>query len=101
MSLLINEVNILISEIRKCESSEQELKLVETEKRKITSKLAGDGLDSERLKKYIWKLLYIKMLGYSIPNMESNVRKLLNSDAFSHKYTAYVALSFVIRHTPV
>jgi len=44
-------------------------------------------------KKYIWKLLYIYVLGYEIDFGQIEAVDLINSNKFSEKYTGYVSTS--------
>ena len=60
-------LNNLISEIRACQSLEEEQKRIDKELAKLRNKFTQtSGLTSYDKKKYAWKLIYIYMLGYDI-----------------------------------
>ena len=94
MSLSIRGLNIFISDIRNCQNKEAEQKRVETEKQKIRQKFAGKtALSSYDRKKYIWKLIYIKLLGYEVDFGYKEAAMLITSFKHSEKYTGYIATS--------
>ena len=47
-------------------------------------------------KKYVWKLLYMYILGYEIDVGHMDAALLINCPKFSEKYTGYVATSILI-----
>lgn len=90
---------------------EEESNRVERELAKIRRKFAAglsskgsstaDGsnpsLSSYQRKKYVWKLVYIHVLGYEVDFGHSEVLTLVKSNKFSEKQVGYVALSLLLR----
>ena len=64
-------------------------------------KLADDGsnptLSSYQRKKYVWKLVYIHVLGYDVDFGHSEVLVLVKSPKYSEKLVGYTALSLLMR----
>ena len=89
---------MFISDIRKCASKEAEEKRVMKEMAKIREKfsntrLALSGYDK---KKYVWKLLYIFMLGYEVDFGHLEAVTLICSPRHSEKYAGYMAASLLL-----
>lgn len=65
------------------------------------AKLAADGsnpsLSSYQRKKYIWKLVYIHVLGYEVDFGHAEVLALVRSKKYAEKSVGYVALSLLLR----
>ncbi len=65
------------------------------------SKARGDesnpSLSSYQRKKYVWKLVYIHVLGYEVDFGHAEVLTLVKSRKFSEKQVGYVALSLLLR----
>ena len=47
-------------------------------------------------KKYVWKLLYMYILGYEIDVGQMDAAFLINCAKFGEKYTGYIACSILI-----
>jgi AP-2 complex subunit alpha len=64
-------------------------------------KLAEDGsnptLSSYQRKKYVWKLVYIHVLGYDVDFGHAEVLVLVRSPKYSEKHVGYTALSLLMR----
>lgn len=64
-------------------------------------KVAEDGsnpsLSSYQRKKYVWKLVYIHVLGYDVDFGHAEVMVLVRSNKFSEKHVGYTALSLLMR----
>ena len=98
-----------ISDLRNAKSKDEEIKRVEKElaniRKKFTAggpaKLNADGsnptLSSYQRKKYVWKLVYIHVLGYEVDFGHSEVLALVRSSKYSEKQVGYVALSLLLR----
>lgn len=56
---------------------------------------ANSSLSSYQRKKYVWKLVYIHVLGYDVDFGHGEVIKLVRSSKFSEKQVGYVALSIL------
>ena len=93
-------LNTFITDIRHCQNKEQEQKRVEKELAKIRQKFAQNkALSGYHRKKYVWKLLYIHILGYEVDFGQNEATLLINSSKFSEKYTGYVATSIFVNET--
>jgi len=99
-----------ISDLRNAKSKEEESNRVERELAKIRRKFAAGlgtksssndasnpALSSYQRKKYVWKLVYIHVLGYEVDFGHSEVLMLVKSSKFSEKQVGYVALSLLLR----
>jgi len=104
-----------ISDLRNAKSKEEETRRVDKElaniRRKFTpansssssqyaspsSSVTNPSLSSYQRKKYVWKLVYIHVLGYDVDFGHGEVVKLLRSPKFSEKQVGYVALSLLFR----
>lgn len=99
-----------ISDLRNAKSKEEESTRVERElakiRRKFASGLSTDkqganesnpSLSSYQRKKYVWKLVYIHVLGYEVDFGHAEVLTLVKSRKFSEKQVGYVALSLLLR----
>jgi len=64
-------------------------------------KVAEDGsnpaLSSYQRKKYVWKLVYIHVLGYDVDFGHAEVMVLVRSSKYSEKHVGYTALSLLFR----
>ncbi|KAG7356935.1 adaptin N terminal region-domain containing protein [Nitzschia inconspicua] len=97
-----------ISDLRNAKSKEEEQKRVDKELANIRKKftatgkqLAEDGsnnsLNSYSRKKYVWKLVYIHVLGYDVDFGHAEVLALVRSTKYSEKHVGYTALSLLLR----
>jgi AP-2 complex subunit alpha len=85
---------------------EEESNRVERELAKIRRKFAAGlkgaadtsntSLSSYQRKKYVWKLVYIHVLGYEVDFGHAEVVTLVQSNKFSEKTVGYVALSLLL-----
>lgn len=95
-----------ISDLRNAKSKEEESNRVERELAKIRRKFAAGlkgaadtsntSLSSYQRKKYVWKLVYIHVLGYEVDFGHAEVLTLVKSNKFSEKTVGYVALSLLL-----
>ena len=101
-------LNNFISDLRNSKSKEEESNRIEVELAKIRKKfnpgdrkLAADGsnpsLSSYQRKKYVWKLVYIHVLGYEVDFGHAEVLTLVRSKKYAEKTVGYVALSLLLR----
>ncbi len=58
----------------------------------------GTGLNSYSRKKYVWKLVYIFMLGYDVDFGHNEILLLLSSPKYSEKNVGYIAAGMLIHH---
>ena len=60
-------LTVFISDLRNCANPDQEKKRVEKEMAHIRSKFTSDSnMNGYNRKKYVWKILYMYMLGYEV-----------------------------------
>jgi len=100
-----------ISDLRNAKSKEEEQNRVNKELANIRKKFTGgsgggtklnaDGsnpsLSSYQRKKYVWKLVYIHVLGYEVDFGHPEVLALVRSSKYSEKQVGYVAMSLLLR----
>lgn len=89
---------------------EEETKRVDKELANIRKKFTSGGsnskknedgsnssLSSYQRKKYVWKLVYIHVLGYDVDFGHAEVLALVRSNKYSEKQVGYAALSLLLR----
>jgi len=97
-----------ISDLRNAKSKEEEQRRVDKELANIRKKftatpkqLGEDGsntaLSSYQRKKYVWKLVYIHILGYDVDFGHPEILSLIKSNKYSEKCVGYTALSLLLR----
>lgn len=95
---VIKGLQILIGDIRACHTREDEAKRVESELDKIRGKFSNNKvLTGYDKKKYVWKLIYIYILGYEVDFGHNYAADLITSTKFSEKITGYIAMSILFK----
>ncbi|GLI58947.1 hypothetical protein VaNZ11_000735 [Volvox africanus] len=90
-------LQVFISDIRACQNKEQEQRRVEKELAKIRAKFGEDkALSGYDRRKYIWKLLYIYMLGFDIDFGHKQACDLIPMQKYSDKQVGYMACSLLL-----
>lgn len=90
-------LQLFISDIRACQNKEQEAKRVEKELAKIRARFGEDKpLTPYDRKKYVWKLLYIYMLGYDVEFGHKQACDLIPAQKYSEKQVGYMACSLLL-----
>lgn len=94
----IRGLQVFISDIRACQNREQETKRVDKELAKIRGKFGDDKktLTAYDRKKYVWKLLYIYMLGFDVEFGHKQACDLIPSAKYSEKQVGYMACSILM-----
>ncbi len=64
---------------------------------KLGADESNPSLSSYQRKKYVWKLVYIHVLGYEVDFGHAEVLSLVKSRKYSEKQVGYVALSLLLR----
>ncbi|GIL70205.1 hypothetical protein Vretimale_3499 [Volvox reticuliferus] len=91
-------LQVFISDIRACQNKEQEQRRVEKELAKIRAKFGEDkALSGYDRRKYIWKLLYIYMLGFDIDFGHKQACDLIPMPKYSDKQVGYMACSLLLQ----
>ena len=89
-------LTIFIGDIKNCSNKEAEIKRVEKELHHIKEKFVGTkNMSGYNKKKYVWKLIYIFMLGYDVDCGHSETINLINSTKFTEKATGYIATGII------
>lgn len=88
-------LKIFIGDIRACKTPEKEQQRVDKEMAHIREKFAAKNLDAYGKKKYMWKLLYIYMLGYEVDIGHVEAMQLLASHTYTEKMAGYMACSIL------
>ncbi|KAL6765658.1 adaptin N terminal region-domain-containing protein [Haematococcus lacustris] len=87
-----------ISDIRSAQNKEQEQRRVEKELLKIREKFNDDkALSGYDRRKYVWKLLYIYMLGYRIEFGYKQAADLIPQQKYKDKQVGYMACSLLLQ----
>jgi AP-2 complex subunit alpha len=95
---IIKGLQILIGDIRNCTTKEEETKRVEEELDKIRKKFSANKvLTGYDKKKYVWKLIYIHILGYDVDFGHNYSADLITSVKFSEKITGYISMSILFK----
>ncbi|KAG1677810.1 hypothetical protein FOA52_008574 [Chlamydomonas sp. UWO 241] len=90
-------LNNFIQEIRDAKNHEQEAQRVEKELAKIREKFGDDkGLTAYDKRKYVWKLLYIHMLGYNIDFGHKQACDLIPKPKYKDKQVGYMACAILM-----
>lgn len=91
-------LKLFISTIHQCTSQSQELARVQLELAHIRAKFELPSLSSYEAKKYVWKLVYIKLLGYAVDFGNRQVLDLLwSASSYQEKMVGYLAYSVLLQ----
>lgn len=97
-SLKMTGLTKFIAEIRKSTNQEAETKIVEAEMKKIRSKFSsGKSMNGYNKKKYVLKLLYIKLLGYRVDIGHSQIESLIKGNNYSEIYSGCISAAGLIQ----
>jgi AP-2 complex subunit alpha len=89
-----------IAQIRKAPNTETENKIIQEELKKIKSKfISKKSLSAYDRKKYVLKLLYVKLLGYRVDFGHKQVLSLIRGVKYSEIYTGCISASGIIPET--
>lgn len=94
-------LTIFIADIKNCQTKDAEEKRVLKEMAKIREKFSNTrkAISGYDRKKYVWKLLYIHMLGYDADFGHLEAINMICSPRYSEKYTGYMAASLLLTAT--
>eukprot|EP00750_Incisomonas_marina_P000502 INCI1040.1.p1 GENE.INCI1040.1~~INCI1040.1.p1 ORF type:complete len:829 (+),score=156.70 INCI1040.1:240-2726(+) len=94
-------LKLFISDIRNCKNQQEEATRVDRELGKIRKKFTSTKkLDGYNQRKYVWKMVYIHMLGYEVDFGAMEVINLITSTKFVEKSTGYLATSIILNQAP-
>ena len=77
-------------------SKEDEVQRVDKEMAKIRRKFTQTRLTGYGQRKYVWKMVYMQMLGYEVDFGAQEVVNLISSTKFSEKSVGYLAVSILL-----
>ena len=91
-------LTVFISDLRNCSTKEQEEKRVEKEMAHIRSKFTSEtNMNGYNRKKYVWKILYMYMLGYEVDFGHMEAVNLISSQKYSEKSVGYAWCALMLR----
>ncbi|KAK1409976.1 hypothetical protein QVD17_36507 [Tagetes erecta] len=90
-------LSVFISEIRNCQNKEQERLRVDKELGHIRNRFKNEkGLTVYDKKKYVWKMLYIFMLGYDVDFGHMEAVSLISAPKYPEKQVGYLVTSCLL-----
>jgi AP-2 complex subunit alpha len=94
-------LNVFIQDIRAAQNdAEKERKRVDKEMANIRQKFTSSkGLDSYNRKKYVWKMIFMFMMGYEVDFGHMEIINCLSAQKYSEKHVGYVGISLLLKNT--
>ncbi|VFQ67210.1 unnamed protein product [Cuscuta campestris] len=90
-------LSVFISDIRNCQNKEQERLRVDKELGNIRTRFKNEkGLTPYEKKKYVWKMLYIFMLGYDVDFGHMEAVSLISAPKYPEKQVGYIVTSCLL-----
>ncbi|XP_071707701.1 AP-2 complex subunit alpha-1-like [Rutidosis leptorrhynchoides] len=89
-------LSVFISEIRNCQNKELERLRVDKELGNIRTKFKNEKLTPYEKKKYVWKMLYIFMLGYDVDFGHMEAVSLISAPKYPEKQVGYLVTSCLL-----
>lgn len=90
-------LSVFISDIRNCQNKEQERLRVDKELGNIRTRFKNEkGLTHYEKKKYVWKMLYIYMLGYDVDFGHMEAVSLISAPKYPEKQVGYIVTSCLL-----
>ncbi|GAB4824774.1 hypothetical protein Ancab_007640 [Ancistrocladus abbreviatus] len=90
-------LSMFISDIRNCPNKEQERLRIDKELGNIRTKFKNEkGLSPYEKKKYVWKMLYIYMLGYDVDFGHMEAVSLISAPKYPEKQVGYLVTSCLL-----
>lgn len=90
-------LSVFISDIRNCQNKEQERLRVDKELANIRTRFKNEkGLTPYEKKKYVWKMLYIYMLGYDVDFGHMETVALISAPKYAEKQVGYIVTSCLL-----
>ncbi|KAL9660930.1 hypothetical protein QQ045_025749 [Rhodiola kirilowii] len=90
-------LSVFISDIRNCPNKEQERIRVDKELGKVRTRFKNEkGLSHYEKKKYVWKMLYIYMLGYDVDFGHMEAVSLISAPKYPEKQVGYIVTSCLL-----
>lgn len=90
-------LSVFISDVRNCQNKEQERLRVDKELGNIRTRFKNEkGLTVYEKKKYVWKMLYIYMLGYDVDFGHMEAVSLISAPKYPEKQVGYIVTSCLL-----
>ncbi|KAL5763867.1 hypothetical protein ACOSP7_016232 [Xanthoceras sorbifolium] len=90
-------LSVFISDIRNCQNKDQERLRVDKELGNIRTRFKNEkGLTPYEKKKYVWKMLYIFMLGYDVDFGHMEAVSLISAPKYPEKQVGYIVTSCLL-----
>ncbi|KAE8693036.1 AP-2 complex subunit alpha-2 [Hibiscus syriacus] len=90
-------LSVFISDIRNCQNKEQERLRIDKELGNVRNRFKNEkGLTPYEKKKYVWKMLYIYMLGYDVDFGHMETVSLISAPKYPEKQVGYIATSCLL-----
>ncbi|KAM0934700.1 putative adaptor protein complex AP-2, alpha subunit [Dioscorea sansibarensis] len=90
-------LSVFISDVRNCQNKEQERLRVDKELGNIRTRFKNEkGLSPYEKKKYVWKMLYIYMLGYDVDFGHMEAISLISAPKYPEKQVGYIVTSCLL-----
>ncbi|GKV16639.1 hypothetical protein SLEP1_g27254 [Rubroshorea leprosula] len=90
-------LSVFISDIRNCQNKEQERLRVDKELGNVRTRFKNEkGLTPYEKKKYVWKMLYIYMLGYDVDFGHMEAVSLISAPKYPEKQVGYIVTSSLL-----
>ncbi|KAJ4744633.1 AP-2 complex subunit alpha-2 [Rhynchospora pubera] len=90
-------LSVFISDVRNCQNKEQERLRVDKELGNIRTRFKNEkGLSPYEKKKYVWKMLYIYMLGYDVDFGHAEAVSLISAPKYPEKQVGYIVTSCLL-----
>ncbi|XP_024380212.1 AP-2 complex subunit alpha-1 isoform X1 [Physcomitrium patens] len=90
-------LSVFISDVRNCQNKEQERVRVDKELANIRTRFKNErGLSVYEKKKYVWKILYIYMLGYDVDFGHMETMALISAPKYAEKQVGYIVTSCLL-----
>ncbi|OMO54759.1 hypothetical protein CCACVL1_27599, partial [Corchorus capsularis] len=88
---------LFLEDVQKCKNKEEEQARVDKELFNIRRRFKNDkGLTPYQKKKYVWKMLYIYMLGYDVDFGHMEVVSLISAPNYPEKQVGYIVTSCLL-----
>ncbi|TYI64744.1 hypothetical protein E1A91_D09G109200v1 [Gossypium mustelinum] len=90
-------LSVFISDIRNCQNKEQERQRIDKELGNVRNRFKNEkGLSPYEKKKYVWKMLYIYMLGYDVDFGHMEAVSLISAPKYPEKQVGYIVTSCLL-----
>ncbi|KAK8965618.1 AP-2 complex subunit alpha-2 [Platanthera guangdongensis] len=97
MASSMRGLSVFISDIRNCQNKELERLRVDKELGHIRTRFKHEkGLTPYEKKKYVWKMLYIYMLGYDVDFGHMEAVSLISAPKYPEKQVGYIVTSCLL-----